>query len=123
MAGCQDLAAARTFVEGLESGVPPSHPDVAEAWGGGSDGKECHKAALYKLTELDPSVPTISFHITDQGPHFRRYGDISEARAEVAYLQAKGLDSQVSLNNGCTPQDGKYHAPAARKQTAAALWR
>jgi hypothetical protein len=89
---CQDLAAARTFVEGLRLGVPPDHPGVTAD---GGDGEENQKAALYRMTELDPTVPTISFLITDAGPHFKLYGDRPEARAELAWLQDKGLDPQV----------------------------
>jgi hypothetical protein len=88
--------AARQFVERIELTTPPENPDV-DAWGGGTDYDENQKAALYRMTELDPTVPTISFLITDAGPHFRRRGGPPEAQAEVAWLQAKGLTLEVSF--------------------------
>jgi hypothetical protein len=89
----QDLDEARTFVEGLKLCCPPSHPDITGANGG--DGDENHKAALYQMVELDPSVPTISFLITDAGPHFRSASGGQEARQELSWLADKDLPPQV----------------------------
>lgn len=57
---CAD--AAREFVSQLELCRPPEAPGVEAR--GGREGSENHKAALFRLTDLDPSIPTIGFLIT-----------------------------------------------------------
>lgn len=54
------------------------------------DGDENAKAALYALTQLDGSKPTVGFFITDAGYHSSGL-DSPTARAEERYLLEKGV--------------------------------
>ncbi|TYZ66144.1 hypothetical protein PybrP1_010977 [[Pythium] brassicae (nom. inval.)] len=57
---------------------------------GGSNGNENQKAALAELLTLDGSVPTIAFHITDDGPHLvAKQRSVPEAAVEAEYLKTK----------------------------------
>jgi hypothetical protein len=49
----------------MQCGVPPDNPEVSAS---GDDAPENHKAALHRLTDLEP-LPTIVFLITDALPH------------------------------------------------------
>lgn len=55
---------AREYVSGLKLCCPPEAPDINAD---GAEYPENHKAALFRLTDLDPRIPTIGFLITVGG--------------------------------------------------------
>jgi hypothetical protein len=72
------------------------------------------------MVELDPSMPTISFLITDAGPHFRGASRGREAQAELRWLADKDLPPQVS---GCEGGGANRWRGAARTATCVlACW-
>lgn len=60
------LTEAQRYINNIHLGNPPDKPHVDAS---GDDTNENQKAALYKMVELDPSIPTIAFLITDAPPH------------------------------------------------------
>ncbi|CAM9676695.1 unnamed protein product, partial [Sphacelaria rigidula] len=56
----------------------------------GDDGDENAKAALFALTQLDGSMPTVAFFITDAGYHRTGHGSPT-ARKEQSYLEDMGV--------------------------------
>jgi hypothetical protein len=71
-------------------------PDADNLTANGDDGPENQKAALFKMCELDPTVPTIAFLITDAEPHMQSIGTSPTAEHELRWLQTRGLEPEVA---------------------------
>ncbi|GAB9467519.1 hypothetical protein Gpo141_00004860 [Globisporangium polare] len=83
-----DGDAAVAFVSSIQLCTPPG--EGVNYIGGGSNGNENQKAALAEVLMLDNTVPTIAFHITDDGPHLvANPHPVSDAKAEALYLKTK----------------------------------
>lgn len=83
-----DGAEAAAFVASIQLCCPPGE-GLSNIYGG-MNGNENQKAALAELLTLDNSVPTIAFHITDDGPHLvANPAPVSDARVEALYLKTK----------------------------------
>lgn len=76
---------AQQYINKIQLGSPPDHPYVDAC---GDDDKENQKAALYKMTELDPAVPTLAFMITDVAPHKGRDMSLT-AQHERRWLEVR----------------------------------
>ena len=83
------LPEAQNYINNIKLSRPPDHPEISAH---GDDSKENQKAALYRTVALDPSVPTIAFLITDDGPHM---GDdmTQTAQHERKWLEVRAPDS------------------------------
>ncbi|GMF22174.1 unnamed protein product [Phytophthora fragariaefolia] len=77
---------ATNFVKSIKLCVPPGHSGVCA---NGGDGDENQKAALAELLDLDNTMPTIAFLITDAGPHLLAETRTREAEHEVNFLKEK----------------------------------
>jgi len=62
------------------------------------------QAALARTTDLDPSVPTIAFLITDASPHLQNDPDgiTPTAQHELSYLMSSGLSYSDASDVFCT---------------------
>ena len=84
---------AVSYVRNIRLSRPPDAHNVNAC---GDDGPENQKAALFKMCELDPSIPTIAFLITDAEPHMQSMGSSPTSEHELAWLQTRGLEPEVA---------------------------
>ncbi|WIA35204.1 hypothetical protein OEZ86_003667 [Tetradesmus obliquus] len=88
------LQEAQEFIDSIELSTPPEEPSV---FASGDDEPENQKAALARTTDLDPSLPTVAFLITDAPPHLASDPDSRTARHEQNYLTSqRGLSEAVA---------------------------
>uniref|UniRef100_A0A383VJ19 VWFA domain-containing protein n=1 Tax=Tetradesmus obliquus TaxID=3088 RepID=A0A383VJ19_TETOB len=89
--GCHE---AQEFIDSIELSTPPEEPSV---FASGDDEPENQKAALARTTDLDPSLPTVAFLITDAPPHLASDPDSRTARHKQNYLTSqRGLSAAVA---------------------------
>ncbi|WIA35205.1 hypothetical protein OEZ86_003668 [Tetradesmus obliquus] len=85
------LQEAQEYIDSIKLSTPPDEPSVRAC---GDDGPENQKAALARTTDLDPSLPTVAFLITDAPPHLASDPDSMTARHELTYLTSqRGLSA------------------------------
>ena len=87
-----DIPLAVEHVDSWKLGVPPDHPNISAC---GDDGAENQKAALEKLKDLSP-LPTLLFLITDAPPHMAADSATPTSRAEMRWLQERGVSDLVA---------------------------
>jgi hypothetical protein len=80
------------YVQNIRLSTPPGTHVSAD----GGDEAENQKAALFKMCELDPSIPTVAFLITDAGPHMQDEESTTTSEHELDWLHSKGVDPEVA---------------------------
>jgi len=85
---------AQVYINTIQLSRPPDRPSVNAC---GDDGPENQKAALARTTDLEPSIPTIAFLITDAEPHLAAHPHSRTAAHELNYLTTqRGLHPDVA---------------------------
>ena len=92
----KELPASEEAVDYVRNIQLSRPPDAHRVEANGDDCPENQKAALFKMCELDPSIPTIAFLITDAEPHMQSDGTSPTSEHELAWLQTRGLEPEVA---------------------------